>query len=161
MRNFLDETLVPHISGRMTRRRFWAGTVLLMTLAAAAASLVQYLYWQKMSEQSWELVDFSSVAVYVWCNVTAFTYLVRRLHDMGHNGAWALIYLVPGLGLLTYIVLGIIEGEPRANAYGPSPYGVGLSEAERIEALERLARLRESGAVSEEEYARGKAKLLF
>ena len=47
---------------------------------------------------------------------------VKRLHDLGKDGAWVLLALIPlvNLGLAVYLLF--FEGEHADNEYGPSPY---------------------------------------
>ena len=46
---------------------------------------------------------------------------VRRLHDIGKNGWYCLIYLIPLIGTIWLIVLMCKEGQSGANQYGPDP----------------------------------------
>ncbi len=46
---------------------------------------------------------------------------IRRLHDLGFSGWWLLAGLIPFVGLLGAIPLLFVEGENRANQYGPNP----------------------------------------
>jgi hypothetical protein len=52
---------------------------------------------------------------------------VLRLHDLGWNGAWALLGLVPGLNLLQGLWLALGAGESEANLWGKPcrPMGMG------------------------------------
>jgi len=45
----------------------------------------------------------------------------RRLHDVGKNGLWCLISLVPIFGTILLIVWLVAEGQPGTNMYGPDP----------------------------------------
>lgn len=45
----------------------------------------------------------------------------RRLHDVGKNGLWCLISLVPIVGTIILIVWLAQEGQPGPNMYGPDP----------------------------------------
>ena len=55
---------------------------------------------------------------------------VRRLHDLGHNGWWFLICLIPFLNVLLIIYLGFWKGEAGENLYGvptspaPLPFAI-------------------------------------
>ena len=55
---------------------------------------------------------------------------VRRLHDLGHNGWWFLISLIPFLNVLLIIYLGFWKGEAGENLYGaptspaPLPFAI-------------------------------------
>ena len=60
----------------------------------------------------------------VWILVTlipALAVLVRRLHDIGRSGWWALIGFVPVLGAIVLLVFTVSDSTPGENAYGPSP----------------------------------------
>jgi uncharacterized membrane protein YhaH (DUF805 family) len=59
------------------------------------------------------------VLALLWINYAS---IVRRLHDRGKRGWWALLYLFPGLGQIWMIIeCGFMEGQPQANRYGPPP----------------------------------------
>lgn len=47
--------------------------------------------------------------------------MVRRLHDIGKNGAWFFISFVPLIGGIWLLVLLFTDGTPGDNIYGPSP----------------------------------------
>ena len=60
----------------------------------------------------------------VWILVTlvpALALLVRRLHDIGRSGWWALIGFVPIVGAIVLLVFTVSDSTPGENAYGPSP----------------------------------------
>ncbi|MFD8205164.1 DUF805 domain-containing protein [Streptomyces sp. NPDC059695] len=47
--------------------------------------------------------------------------LIRRLHDTGRSGWWALLALIPVAGVIVLIVFCAGEGEQQQNAHGPNP----------------------------------------
>lgn len=51
-----------------------------------------------------------------WLAVT-----VRRLHDVGRSGWWALIGLVPYLGAIVLLVFALFNSQPGDNEFGPNP----------------------------------------
>jgi uncharacterized membrane protein YhaH (DUF805 family) len=53
--------------------------------------------------------------------VPAVAVLVRRLHDIGKSGWWALISLVPFLGVIVILYFTVQDSQAEANTYGPSP----------------------------------------
>jgi uncharacterized membrane protein YhaH (DUF805 family) len=60
----------------------------------------------------------------VWIVVTivpALAVLVRRLHDIGRSGWWALIGFVPIVGAIVLLVFTVSDTAPGENKYGPSP----------------------------------------
>lgn len=53
--------------------------------------------------------------------VPALAVLVRRLHDIGKSGWWALISLVPFVGAIVILVFTVQDSQAEANSYGPAP----------------------------------------
>jgi uncharacterized membrane protein YhaH (DUF805 family) len=96
---------------------------------------------------------------------------VRRLHDTDKSGWWLLIGLIPfgGIVLLVFYIMG---GTPGTNQYGPNPAGTpGYAEAFAAASsqpapvdvtgeLERLANLKDRGAITEEEFNQRKQAVL-
>ena len=113
--------------------------------------------------------------------------MVRRLHDMDHSGAWALLALIP-LGFIVpfplagLVIWGTRPGTPWPNRFGPAPLGQepeaapsqgvaapltnvassmpAPTQRDVIAEIERLATLRASGALSETEFEVMKAQAL-
>lgn len=46
---------------------------------------------------------------------------VRRLHDIGLNGWWILVALIPFIGGIILLVMMIFDGQEGENKYGPNP----------------------------------------
>jgi uncharacterized membrane protein YhaH (DUF805 family) len=53
--------------------------------------------------------------------IPAIAVLIRRLHDTGRSGWWALIGLIPLAGAIVLLVFTVEDSSPKANMYGPSP----------------------------------------
>jgi uncharacterized membrane protein YhaH (DUF805 family) len=53
--------------------------------------------------------------------VPALAVLVRRLHDTGRSGWWALIGFVPLAGTIVLLVFTVADSQAQQNTYGPSP----------------------------------------
>lgn len=114
--------------------------------------------------------------------------MVRRLHDMDHSGAWALLALVPFGFIVPFPLAGLVvwgtrPGTPWPNRFGPAPLGqdpqaapsqataasvttfppsspAATPQRDVIAEIERLAQLRASGALSETEFEVMKAQAL-
>lgn len=52
---------------------------------------------------------------------TEIALTVKRLHDRGLSGWFAILLAVPILGILAFVVVGLLPGNPGPNAYGPGP----------------------------------------
>ncbi len=60
----------------------------------------------------------------IWILITivpAIGVLVRRLHDTGRSGRWALIGFVPIVGTIVLLVFTLQDSEAAENTYGVSP----------------------------------------
>ena len=53
--------------------------------------------------------------------IPAIAVLIRRLHDTGRSGWWALIGLIPLAGAIVLLVFTVEDSNPTENKYGPSP----------------------------------------
>ena len=53
--------------------------------------------------------------------VPALAVLVRRLHDIGRSGWWAVTGFVPIVGAIVLLVFTVSDSAPGENKYGPSP----------------------------------------
>ena len=53
--------------------------------------------------------------------VPALAVLVRRLHDTGKSGWWALMILLPVAGAIVLLVFTVTDSDGIANKYGVSP----------------------------------------
>ena len=69
-----------------------------------------------------------------WCdNVDCHPFIepaavtVRRLHDIGRSGWWALLMAVPVVGALILVVFALQDSQPEANEYGPNPKALVVS----------------------------------
>jgi len=47
----------------------------------------------------------------------------RRLHDMGYSGWLTPVTLIPSIGQIASIIIGLPAGKPGENQYGPNPLG--------------------------------------
>jgi uncharacterized membrane protein YhaH (DUF805 family) len=45
---------------------------------------------------------------------------VRRLHDTGRSGWWTLIWVIPLIGTIAWLVFTLQDSTPGANEYGPN-----------------------------------------
>ena len=62
--------------------------------------------------------------------VAQLVLVAKRCHDIGLPGSYLLLLFVPVLGLAWLVALGVLPGNPGANAYGPAPRFADGSEGE-------------------------------
>lgn len=106
-----------NFSGRAHRTEFW--TFILINLAISIVlSLIDFvLGW--IGPFGGALGTLYSLAVLL----PTIGVTVRRLHDTGRTGLWYLLVFVPFIGALVLLFFCIMESQPGANQYGPSPHG--------------------------------------
>lgn len=50
--------------------------------------------------------------------IPALAVMIRRLHDIGRSGWFCLLFFIPLLGFILWIMFMVRDGEPGANDYG-------------------------------------------
>ena len=116
----------------------------------------------------WSMLIFMAFLLWIWLAVTCFADIFRR-DDMGGflKAVWVvLIILVPYLGVLVYLIAynrGMAERNQARSQAMQSQLDQRVREASGSGASSEIAeaqRLRESGAITDEEFAQLKAKAL-
>ena len=104
-------------SGRATRREYWifnlplmVGSLLYVLAAGAFAGEDEIMIFFTLM-----LMMVAAVTVLPWTAVGS-----RRLQDTGRHGAWVLLFFVPCLGLVLFVVL-LLKGQVGAKDFGPDP----------------------------------------
>ncbi|WP_246206422.1 DUF805 domain-containing protein [Propylenella binzhouense] len=94
--------------GRIGRRDWWTGAIILFL-----ASIIG----------GWLFGDgFIGWVISVLMLIPTLGVHIKRFHDRGKSGWWVLIVFVPVIGFIWMIVdLGILEGDPGPNRFGPPP----------------------------------------
>ena len=90
--------------GRATRREFWWGYLALMLLAALVGAM------------SPEVAEMASVLLLL----PMLSLSVRRLHDTGRSGWWCMVQMIPGVGMVLFLVLMCLPGQGN-NKWGRTP----------------------------------------
>lgn len=110
--------LFTSFDGRINREPFWAG-VLVLIVVNVVLSFVGAFLGMIFGPLSYLATIASLVMIY-----PAVALYAKRWHDQSKSGWWTLVVLIPLLGAIYMIyMLGIKEGEPDANQYGPNPLG--------------------------------------
>lgn len=110
-----------NFKGRARRSEYWFVFLFLFltNLAAAAIDLVL----MQGDVDRFIANGGGGIVGLIWILATivpALSVTVRRIHDIGKSGWWAVLVLVPAVG---FIVVGfaLVDSTPGSNAYGDSP----------------------------------------
>lgn len=95
------------IKGRASRSEYWWFYLFCMVL----------IFTFLLIDPSQVLLFLASI-VFV---IPGLTVTIRRLHDFNLSGWWALVLVLPFIGTLWGIILGIIRGTDGANRFGEPP----------------------------------------
>ena len=107
-------TNLTNFSGRASRSEFWWWYVFTLILSGIAWLIESVLGMNADGA-------FAGVLTYVVAIVLLLATIavaVRRLHDTGRSGWWALLYLVCCIGQIILIIFWVQPSQPTENQYG-------------------------------------------
>lgn len=155
-------------AGRSTRRAFWLFTLVYFIVLVVLTFLDGA--FGTLTEDGIGLLGGIAILLHF---VPTLSVTIRRLHDTGRSGWWILIAFVPLIGLIWLIVLACMPSQPVSNRFGdnpaassaplavaPTPAPQSPSSTLTLDQVEKLAALRESGAIDDDEFKAMKADLL-
>ena len=146
------EDILPHlwISGRSSRAEWWrvhifCGVLAVMFEHAMMSQLAPRNGIMQPVSMLWPLATLALA----WVSIAG---VVRRFHDRGKSGWWALLYLLPGIGWLWILIeCGFLPGKPgvtRAVNPAPVPATPAPVRASRVGAPRTAARLQAAPRVA-------------
>ncbi|WP_127144283.1 DUF805 domain-containing protein [Pelagibacterium montanilacus] len=112
MRRYVD------FRGRSTRSQFWLFTLFYLLLLCAGLLLDAMI--GTLDAEGNGVIGGVVVLAHL---IPSLSVLVRRLHDIDRTGWWALIMLVPLVGLIVLLVFAVTPSTSGANRFGPHPLG--------------------------------------
>lgn len=114
-------------SGRASRKEFW-----LFTLGSYLVNMVisflfvQFIKMNTNEDSSLSAPGFFFIVIFIiyflYLLLASIALQVRRLHDTGKSGAYALLGLIPYIGVIILLVFYCTESQRGTNQYGPHPY---------------------------------------
>ena len=117
------------LGGRINRRTYWLKGILPLYVGwISCIGVVMYYIadcWHLFRSDNCEVLGNEIMALLF---ILAFAWIFasfwmlpavcfKRLHDLGKSGWWSLTLLLP----ISILILGILEGQPSSNRYGPPP----------------------------------------
>lgn len=100
-------------NGRIRRTRYWL-TMICTNLLFLPANLAG----DNMSEG----VAVFTLLIFIPALWILLANVVKRCHDLGKSGFFALLMLIPLVNIVVGIYLAFFQGDLNDNEYGPSPY---------------------------------------
>jgi uncharacterized membrane protein YhaH (DUF805 family) len=108
--------------GRSRRSEYWFIQLFLVVTNIAVAII-------DLALMGWDVDRFianggGGIVGLIWILVTivpALAVLVRRLHDTGKSGWWALVGFLPLVGAVVLLVFTVTDSSPGENKFGISP----------------------------------------
>lgn len=102
--------------GRTRRREYWNFFLFYIIGAILATGLDLKLGTTATSQFGGIYLAYSIIMLLPSINIG-----VRRLHDIGKSGWMMLIAILPLIGTIWLLIIGMIEGEPGNNKWGNNP----------------------------------------
>jgi uncharacterized membrane protein YhaH (DUF805 family) len=109
MENIDWKYLFTDVDGRINRQLWWIGVGVLFAVWLVSG----FIFGNE------GLIPFVMGVLILLAGICLH---IKRCHDRGKSGWWCLLLLIPVVGTIWAIVdLGVLEGTPGQNAYGPDP----------------------------------------
>ncbi len=103
--------------GRARRQEYWYFT-LVNVLINLVMGIIDRVIGSVMQMENF---GFFGVIYALFIMIPSIAVTVRRLHDSGRTGWWALIAFVPIIGILVLLYFLIQDSEEGSNQYGANP----------------------------------------
>ena len=104
--------------GRAAKAEYW-WFILFTFLAGFGGAIVDGMMFT--DPFTGQITPVASAVVMLLLIAPAISVAARRLHDAGQTGWLAALGIIPYLGWVWAIVIGLMPGKPEANQYGPPP----------------------------------------
>ncbi len=105
-------------SGRVSRLAYFLAGLFLAVIQAFLLYRLTLVAEASAAESFWASLFWVAVVVSIWSNVALG---IKRLHDMGRPGIFAVALFIPVLSIVAFIALCLFPGEPGPNRYGSAP----------------------------------------
>ena len=106
--------LFARFDGRIGREVYWLSN---LALVALLALFIQPFVDPETNQVSFEIGNLGALALLV-AVVSSLAIGVKRLHDIGASGFFAIFLVVPVLSILATLAIGILPGQKGPNRYG-------------------------------------------
>ena len=100
------------LKGRVGRAEYWLFLIVPMVVVADTLGL-------RFAPDPDPATRTGKIVLALLLQWPTIAVVVKRLHDRGISGLWALVALVPIVNVLAAVVIGLLPGSKDDNAYGP------------------------------------------
>jgi uncharacterized membrane protein YhaH (DUF805 family) len=101
--------------GRVSRAAFFLAGLLLVVIQLFVVYRFTLVPQETAESQLWASLFSVTFLVSIWANVALG---VKRLHDLGRPGIFAVVLFIPVISIVAFIALCLMPGEPGPNRYG-------------------------------------------
>ncbi len=111
-------------SGRARRKEYWSFFLFNMLILIVLYAFLMYASVQLFTSGSETLYYIAMALMTIFSLgtlVPGLAVMVRRLHDIGKNGVYILMGLIPLVGGIILLIYACTEGTKGPNEFGPSP----------------------------------------
>ncbi|MEM7693631.1 MAG: DUF805 domain-containing protein [Pseudomonadota bacterium] len=100
------------LDGRINREVFWLGNI--------GCGLVAVAMMMPSIDPATGQINLAPMSPLVFAAMlwTEIALAVKRLHDKGVSGWFAIAFAIPIIGIAAFLVIGLMPGDKGANAYG-------------------------------------------
>lgn len=102
------------LSGRISRAAYFLAGLLLNLIPAFMLYRMTLVPEETAASEMWAFAFVVAGLVSLW---SAFALSVKRLHDFGKPGAFAILVFVPAISIVAFVVFCLIPGDPGPNRY--------------------------------------------
>lgn len=109
-------------TGRARRKEFWM-FMLFWVIVLVVAGILDGLLGLDFADKDAKFGRggwISSILFFAML-IPLIAVSVRRMHDKDRSGWWVLIYLIPCIGGIWFLIWQAYDGTPGDNQYGPDP----------------------------------------
>lgn len=103
--------------GRASRSEYWYWAIFLLLALIASGVLGMAIDGDAVSTDSFLLGEIVVLVIFGGLVLPSLSVTVRRLHDIGMNGWFVLLLLVPWINLASVAIFGLLSGQYRENAH--------------------------------------------
>lgn len=110
--------------GRARRSEYWMFYLFKILVYVSCLVITVILLSSSDEALEWAAIIYVSLGIFTLATIIPeLAVACRRLHDIGHSGAYLFLLLLPVIGQILILVWTFQDGQPWTNQYGPDPKG--------------------------------------